>query len=188
MRAGNRAIFAGIVARLAALVVVLAPCVRASAAEPVAGEYDLKAAFVYQFTHFTEWPAETFATEDAPIVVAVVGEDPFRGALARAVRDKTVYGRRLAYQHFPDADALAPCHILYVSPSEQHRLAQIVDEAGAFGALTVGDMDGFTRDGGMVRFIKEKNKVRFEIRRDAVDDAGLRLKAQLLRAARVYEE
>jgi hypothetical protein len=160
----------------------------APGAEPVAGEYDLKAAFVYQFTHYTEWPAESFEDSTSPIVVAVVGEDPFRGALERAVRDKTVGGRSLAYRHFANANALEPCHVLYVSPSERQQLGQIVRDAQDFAALTVADTEDFTREGGMVRFLTENKKVRFEIRRKAVEAAGLRIKAQLLKAGHIYQE
>lgn len=193
MRGSVGPIFARLVttpwAAALALLLALAAAPRpASGAEPVAGEYDLKAAFVYHFTHYTEWPEEAFEDGTSPIVVAVVGEDPFRGALERAVRGKTVGGRPLAYRHFANADALEPCHVLYVSPSERQQLGQIVQDARDFGALTVADMEEFTREGGMVRFLTENKKVRFEIRRKAVEAAGLRIKAQLLKAANIYRE
>jgi hypothetical protein len=193
MRGRGAPIFAGLVTPLAAVALALlftlaaAPS-PAAGAEPVAGEYDLKAAFVYHFTHYTDWPAEAFEDEESPIVVAVVGDDPFRGALERAVREKTVGGRRLAYRHFDGVDALEPCHVLYVSRSERLQLGQIVRDARDFGALTVADMEDFTREGGMVRFLTENKKVRFEIRRKAVDAAGIRIKAQLLKAAHIYRE
>jgi hypothetical protein len=195
MRLGTEPIFARLAAALAAALLVLlgalAPGRAAFGAEPVAGEYDLKAAFVYQFVHFTEWPADAFeddGDEPSPIVVAVVGDDPFRGSLERAVRGKTVQGRPLVYVHFANANAVGQCHVMFVSASERQRIGQVAAAARQFRALTVGDVEEFTRDGGMIRFVTQNKKVRFEIRRKSVEAAGLRLRAQLLRVAEIYRE
>jgi hypothetical protein len=189
MRPGKRSIFARFAAPIVALLwVCLATCRPAIGAEPVADEYDIKAAFIYHFTHFTEWPPKTFPDDGSPIVVALVGEDPFRGSLERAVRNKTVHGRRLVYRHFANANAVEACHLLFVSPSERLQLGAVLSDARRFGALTVADMDEFTNAGGMVRFVKEGKKVRFEIRRSSVDEAGLRISSQLLKLARIYDE
>ena len=189
MRRAGPPNLAKLLAHLAALLLFLAASARPARGDHhVAGEYEIKAAFVYRFTHFTEWPADAFKDGDAPIVVALVGEDPFGGALEHAVADKVVNGRRLEYRHYPNAKALDRCHVLFVSGSERQQLARILADARAFGALTVGDSDEFTRDGGMIRFMREDNKVRFEIHRQPVVKAGLRLSAQLLKLARIYKE
>lgn len=197
MRAERESIFARFATPLAAALLVLlgalAPGRAAFGAEPVAGEYDLKAAFVYQFIHFTEWPAAAFADDDdegdpSPIVVALVGDDPFRGALERAVRGKTVHGRPLVYRHFPNGNAVGHCHVMFVSASERQRIGPLAAVARQCGALTVGDVEEFTREGGMIRFVTQNKRVRFEIRRSSVEAAGLRLKAQLLKLADIYRE
>ena len=189
MRPGSPPNLAKLLAHLAALLLFLAASARPARGDHhVAGEYEIKAAFVYRFTHFTEFRPDTFKDGDSPIVVALVGDDPFGGALEHAVADKIVNGRRLEYRHYPNANALDRCHVLFVSGSERQQLAQILADARGFGALTVGDTDEFTRDGGMIRFIREEDKVRFEIHRQPVVKAGLRLSAQLLKLARIYKE
>lgn len=149
-------------------------------------EYEVKAAFVYNFAKFTEWAPGAFAGDDAPIVIGVLGEDPFGAALGRTVRGKTVKGRRLAVRRFSKAgDGLRTCHILFVSASESGRLASVFKHLQGEPVLTVGEIEGFGEKGGMINFVLDQHRIRFEINPEVAERAGLKLSSRLLKLARI---
>jgi hypothetical protein len=148
-----------------------------------ASEYELKAAFLFNFAKFVEWPAEAFSNESAPIVVGVVGDDPFNGSLD-SVGGKSVNGRRVAIRRLSASQDLRSCQMLFVSSSERKRLAQIVASVDGACVLTVGEMDGFVSNGGMIRLTMEDNKVRFEINAGTARRARLRFSSKLLSLAK----
>jgi len=151
-------------------------------------EYPAKAAIVYHTTQFTEWPAHAFAGPKAPIVVALVGDDVFRGALEAALKDKTASGRPLLYRHFPHAGAVGDCHVLVVSPAEKD-IAAALGKVKGKPVLTISDAPDFLAAGGMMRTFIQDNKPRFELRPKAADAVGLKLSAKLLRlAAKLHDE
>src|SRR2546422_5347934 len=141
-----------------------------------AGEYQLKAAFIYNFVQFTEWPASAFSSPDEPIMIAVVGPDPFNGGLERAVKDKVVGGRSLAVRHFASADSLEKCHLIFV-PSAETGGRAILNRLAGKSVLTIGDGDDFTRPGGAIRFYRDKNRIRFEVNVKAADRSNLKISA-----------
>lgn len=151
-------------------------------------EYQLKAAFVYNFMQFTHWPPESFQSENSPIVLAVVGENPFGTDLERAVRDKQIEGRRIEVRYFSDAEAVSRCHVLFVPPSERDGVESVLGKLGDAPVLTIGETDNFTAEGGIIRFYLEEKKVRFEVNLGAAERVGLRLSSKLLRLARIYQE
>lgn len=148
-------------------------------------EYQLKAAFLYNFAQFVEWPDDTFDDSQAPIVIQVVGHSPFGGALDHAVRGKLVNGRRIEVRYYAEAAAVKPGHIVFLCASERNNIEQVLKKAGA-AALTVGDYDRFTQDGGMFRFFGESNKVRFEVNLEAAKRSRLKISSKLLKLAKVY--
>jgi hypothetical protein len=162
---------------------VLGP-VPAFAQAPKAPEYSLKAAYLLNFTQFVEWPSNVFASVDAPIVIGVLGEDPFGSALDQAVREKKVHGRSLEIRRSKQISDLRGCHVLFVCASEVKRLSEILAAARRSGILTVSDIDRFVEQGGVISFVTENNKVRFEINMNAAAAAELRISAQLLRLAK----
>lgn len=193
----------------AAALALLCPFVGARSvawAEEPSREYWLKAAFVYHSLLFTEWPAEAFAADDAPIVVAVVGDDPFHGALERALDGKTVAGRAVQFAHVPappivsramgggeDSAARAgplDCHLLFVAPSlGRQAVESVLRQVHGTPVLTVSDGSGdFTEAGGVLRLLVEKDRLRFEVNLTAVQRQQLKMSAKMLRLARVYEE
>jgi YfiR/HmsC-like len=150
-------------------------------------EYQLKAAFLYNFAQFVDWPEESFANNQSPLIVAVVGQDPFNGALDQVLKGKTAGGRGIVVKYFANSGAIESCHVLFVSSSEQGQMSAVLQRAGKFHALTVGDFDGFTASSGMIRFFAEDNRLRFEINTDAVAaDGKLKIRSQLLKLARIY--
>lgn len=159
-----------------------------SADERSAREYQVKAAFLFHFAQFTEWPADAFPHGNSPLVIAVIGKgDPFGGALERAVRDKVIGGHPIVVAHYDSAISLAPSHVLFVCDDVSDSLDQILQKAGS-ATLTVSDVDGFTDRGGLVRFFPEDNKVRFEINLDALRHSRIKMSAKLLKLAKIVHE
>ena len=152
-------------------------------AQGVLSEYDVKAAFLFNFTKFVEWPPAAFADERSPLKICVLGDNPF-GKTLHALMGEEVGGRRLLLAHLENLKDLESCHVLYVSRSERDRLAQVL--AGVRGApvLTVADSPGFIDQGGMINFILENSKVRFDVNQEAAERAGLKISSRLLALAK----
>lgn len=156
--------------------------------ERSAREFQVKAAFLFHFAQFVEWPADAFPRGDSPLVIGVVGRgDPFNGALERAVRDKKVADHPIVIAHYDSAAAMGPCHILFVCDDQADSLDAILQKAGG-GTLTVGDLDAFTERGGLVRFFTEDNKIRFEVNLEVLRRSRLRISAKLLKLAKITHE
>ena len=146
-------------------------------------EYQIKAAFLFNFAKFVEWPPTAFSDPAAPLILGIVGEDPFGPALEQTVMGKTVNNRSLVIKRFSNRQTLEPCHILFVSQSEQGHLAQIIAAVRSSNTLTVSETEQFLDFGGMVNFLTVGNKIRFEIYQGAAERAGLRLSSKLLSLA-----
>jgi hypothetical protein len=173
------------------LACVAAATAIAVGAAPVSGgapsEHQVKAAFLYNFANFVEWPAGALGPADAPLKVCVLGEDPFGVALDNAFRDQVVQGHKVQVARGATLAALGRCHILFLSRSEQARWPDLVKELRSAPTLTVADGPPLVQQGGMVNFILEAKRVRFEINRGAADHAGLRISSKLLALARIVE-
>jgi len=155
-------------------------------AEEPSKEYLIKAAFIYNFTQFIEWPADSFASPDAPFVVGVVGHDPFNGVLDQAFADKVVGDRKVVIRYFDSIGVAEPCQLLFISRSEERPLVNVFKRKfGAAAVLTVGEFDSLLTIGGGIRFFAENNKIRFEISLDATDRARLKISSKLLKLAKV---
>lgn len=171
-------------AKVAILAVSLAASAGAIAAQaPPASEYEVKAAFLYNFAKFVEWPPAELATSDAPLVIGLLGADPFGHTLDLIVADKHIGGHPLIIKRFRDASDAEGCHILFVGASDPAALARVGLVLARHAVLTVGEMQGFNQQGGIIQFVIEDNKVRFQINLAAADKAGLKISAQLLKLA-----
>ena len=159
------------------------PRVGAQAARP--SEYQLKAVFLFNFAQFVDWPAGAFPDSTAPLVIGVLGDDPFGPYLDETVRGETVRGRPFEVRRYQKIEDIRTCHILFVSPSEESRLEDILANLKHRAILTVGDGEGFAKRGGMIRFVSERNKVRMRINVAAVEAAQLTISSKLLRAAEI---
>jgi len=151
-------------------------------------EYKVKAAFIYNFAKFTEWPDGHFADSDAPFVIAVVGTDPFDGALDHIVAGKKVGTHPVEVRHFDSAEKLGNCEILFIADNDDETIAKIIDKVSDKSILTVGESDHFDANGGAIRFFTEDSKMRFEINTDATDKAKLKVSSKLLKLARIYRK
>jgi hypothetical protein len=149
-----------------------------------APEYQLKAAFLCNFAKFVEWPADAFASTNSPLVIGVFGDNPFNGFLEDiAAASKPVNGHPLVARKITFTADLKKCHILFMSSSLKKADTENLLK-GLGGVLTVSEMDGFTKAGGMINFFMEGKKIRFEINAIAAKEAGLGISSKLLMLAR----
>lgn len=153
------------------------------ASSPTVGEYQIKAAFLYNFAKFVDWPGDA-ADSSQPLVIAVFGADPFGSVLEETVQGRLVQGRRVMVRRPTRAEDLLPCQVLFVGSSEKSRLAGILRAVEGSGVLVVGEMEGFLRLGGMIAFSVEDGKVRFEINEEAARRDGLKIGSKLLLLAK----
>jgi hypothetical protein len=119
-------------------------------------EYKVKAAFIYNFARFIEWPADAFASDQSPFVIAVIGTDPFNGGLEQAVAGKLVGNRRVEIRHFDSVDKIGACQILFVPTTDDDTEAGIVQKINNNHVLTIGESENFGTRGGSLRFFTDK--------------------------------
>lgn len=150
-------------------------------------EYQIKAAFIYNFAKFVDWPSLDTAASDQPIIVGVLGEDPFGQNLEGVINGKTANGRRVAIKRFANLQSLTPCHILFIS-SSQRNLQQVFSAVAASGVLTIGETDRFADTGGIIQLAMLEGRVRLVVNQAAAERAGLRISAKLLGLARVIRK
>ncbi|HEX7184168.1 MAG TPA: YfiR family protein [Thermoanaerobaculia bacterium] len=167
-----------------AAALLLAVLAGSASAQGGAGEYEVKAAFLYNFAKFVEWPGSTFESPTDPLVLCVFGDDPFGESLDAVVQGETVGGRRLVVHRTRETAQLRGCHVVFLSQRTRERYPQVLDSLRGTSVLTVGEGEGFLTQGGMIRFVLDQNRVRFEINLDAAERNRLKLSSQLLRLAR----
>ena len=168
----------------------LAFAVAAGAAAPILAqpqqdslEAEVRAVYLYNFARYITWPDSSFPNAATPIRLCVLGSDSFGDALDRAVAGETVNGRRLEAVRLRDYDSVQSCHILYLARSEERRLQALVAAVKARPVVTVSAQDGFVERGGMIRFRRVDNRVRFDINLKSLESSGLRVSARLLGVA-----
>jgi hypothetical protein len=167
-----------------------APVSLAAAAAPRSSEYTLKAAFLFNFTKFVDWPADTFADEKSPFNLCVLGgDDPFGGSLDEVVANETVNGRPIAVRRAAREADLRGCQMVFLSRAQRDRQPEVLAGLRGSPVLTVGETDRFLADGGLIRFFLEANRlVRFEVNLPAVERTPLKISSKLLRLAKVVGE
>ena len=162
--------------------------VRPMAAD-VPGEYDVKAAFILNFARFTEWPENSFTDRSSPLVIAVVGDDPFGGTLGRVIADKAINSHPLTVRKATAAADFTGVNVLFLSGSERSRAQDILRRIKTASILTVSDIDDFCAMGGIIHLTNEQQRIRFEVNLVAAQRAGLNISSKLLGLARaVYTE
>jgi hypothetical protein len=151
-------------------------------------EYRLKAAFVASFAEFVEWPTDSLKNTSDPIVICVLGENPFGAALDQAVNRKTAQDRKLSAHVISDLRQAAGCQIVFISASEQKHLRSILKEPQLSGVLTVGDTGNFTAEGGMINLQVDGDRIRILINLGAAEQGRLRISSRLLSLARIVSK
>jgi hypothetical protein len=148
-------------------------------------EYQLKAVFLFNFAQFVEWPPSAFPNSQTPLVIGILGEDPFGTYLDETVRGETVHDRPLVVRRYRNVQEIATCHILFISRREDRRIRGILDSLRGRSVLTVSDADRFATRGGMIRFVTDHKRIRFRINLEAARAASLILSSKLLRPAQI---
>ena len=150
-----------------------------------AQEYDLKAAFLFNFAGFVEWPADAFADAGAPLTIGVLGDDPFGSSLDELVAGETIRNRPLLVRRYRTVEEVEGCQILFVSSSEAERLDQIARVLARRSILTVGESKDFALRAGIIGFELTERRLRLRINLAAASDARLTISSKLLRQAQI---
>jgi hypothetical protein len=146
-------------------------------------EYQVKAAYLLNFTRYVEWPAQAFTSPTAPIDICVLGTDPFGGALEQAVAGRVTRGRPLIVQVKRSASEARYCPVVFVTGAMWRRNPGVLEQLRGHGVLTVGESEAFAKAGGIIGFVIEEGSVRFVVNLDARDRAGLRISSRMLALA-----
>lgn len=150
-----------------------------------APEYQVKAAFLFNFSQFVSWPPRAFASATSPIVIAVLGRNPFGSDLIAIVRGERVGEHPLIVRQYGDVSEVDRCHILFIDRSESARLPHILAALRGRNILTVSDIDGSARTGVMIDLVRDDQHIRMEINNVAARASGLTISSDLLRLARI---
>ncbi len=167
-----------------AFLVLLIAVVDAAHAQIQTEEYRVKAAFLFHFAQLVDWPPEALGDEKNPLTLCTVGKDPFHGDLEATVEGKSIGTHALRVRHFKEAREIQGCQVLFVSGSERSDVPVLIAGLKNDAVLTVGETNDFVKQGGMIGFSVESNKVRFEINMEAAERAKLKISSRLLLLAK----
>ncbi len=148
-------------------------------------EYQIKAAFLFNFAQFVLWPATVFTNNTQPFQIGVLGDNPFGKALEETVRGETIQGRPIVIVQSSHAEKLAGCQILFVNKSEAAHFGDVFSKLDSKPVLTVSEDPGFIQHGGVINFYRDGPKVRFELNPDAAEKNGLKLGSDLLSVGKI---
>ena len=152
-----------------------------------APEHQVKAAFLFNFAKFVEWPAKAFTSTNTPLVFGVCGHSPVTADLRAAVQGRTLNGHPLECREVSAPNEMKACHVLFVPRGDAGRMKQILDSLDSASVLTVGESERFIEAGGMINFVLENDRMRFEINNGAARHAGLKISSKLLSLATVVK-
>jgi hypothetical protein len=154
---------------------------------PASKEYQIKAAFLFNFVQFIEWPPTAFTNATSPFRIGILGDNPFGQALEEIVKNETIRNRNLAVKYSRRVEDMDDCQLVFIGKSEKGRLAELLPKLNSREKLIVGEIEGFARRGGMINFYLEGSKVRFEINPEAAQREGLKISSQLLSLAKIVK-
>jgi hypothetical protein len=149
------------------------------------GEYDVKAAFLFNLAKFIDWPATSFESPRSPFAICILGKDPFGRSIDDALQGRSIDDRPVSVTRVKDTAEGRHCQILFVGIVESKSVLEIIDGLRGTNVLLVGDADGFASSGGTIQFTLEENHVRFLVNVDAADHAGLKVSSKLLSLAKI---
>ena len=146
-------------------------------------EYELKAAFLFNFAKFVEWPPDAFADSNSPIVIGVLGKNVFGDSLKKIINDRKVNNRSFKFLNLESASQATNCQILFINSAEKNDYAKIIGSLHNASVLTVSEADGFLKAGGMINFLIEGKNIRFQISDEAAKKGRLKVSSKLLSLA-----
>jgi hypothetical protein len=148
-------------------------------------EYEVRAAFLYNFIKFVKWPRQVFKSSQDPIVIGIIGQDPFGNTLDTMIKERTIQSKKIIIKRYHRHEDVRYCHVLYMGLREKRYQVAILKHLEGIPVLTIGDFEDFTRLGGMIKFIVADNQVGFEINLEAVEKSNLEISAKLLKLAKI---
>src|ERR1700684_1487261 len=151
-------------------------------------EYPVKLAFLYNFTKFVEWPPDSYSTPSSPLVICIVGRDPFGQDLEGELRTRTAGSHPIEIRTLRPSDILSACHMVFVPVTAEDQAPRIVKGLKGSSTLTVGETEGFAVLGGIINFTTEGNKLHFEVNLLAAERAGLKISAKMLALAKIVHD
>jgi len=157
------------------------PITRAQSAKPT--DYQVKAAYLYNFGRFVEWPAKVSASQTRSFSICVLGEDPFGPALDATFAGEKIGNQKVVARRISDPHDSVDCQILFISASETNRLNKIIESLDKTAILTVSDIPKFSQRSGMIQLVLDGGRIRFEVNLTATQRAGLTLSSELLKVA-----
>ncbi len=148
-------------------------------------EYQVKAGFLYNFCQFVEWPDQAFQNPEAPLIIGIIGDDPFENYLDRTVQGERMDSHPIVVRRYKDAKDATECHIVFVNLQRREELRRVIALLEGRPILTVSDANNFVKNGGMIGFATEDNRTRININVEAARMANLTISSKLLRVANV---
>ncbi len=152
------------------------------------GEYEVKAAYLYNFAIHVEWPAEAFVEKNSPIVLCVLGNGPAGGTIERVLKGKTAQDRPIDVTRAGTPEEIRSCHILFVPGSEEQDFEKALQALKEPSVLVVGESEGLAQRGAVLNFFMERSRVRFEANVEAAERSKLKIGAKLLKIARIVDK
>jgi hypothetical protein len=147
-------------------------------------EYDVKAAFLLNFAKFVEWPAKAYADSNAPVVIGIVGNNPFGDTLEKLVEGQTAQGRRIQIRYLKADENDRECQMLFLTGSVAAQAKEILRRVQGRPVLTVSEDAGFVQQGGVIGLVLVEQSVRFHVNMKAAGAAELKISSKLLGVAR----
>jgi len=148
-------------------------------------EYDLKAAFLFHFAQFVQWPPEALPEKNTPLTIGILGEDPFGNSLDEIVANESVGGHKLLVRRFQKLSQADSCHILFISSSEKSRMEQVLSRMNRRSILTVGETKDFAQRSGIIGFVVAGKRLRLAVNLAAANAARLTISSKLLRQSEI---
>jgi hypothetical protein len=150
-------------------------------------QYRVEAAFLFNFTKFIDWPASAFNSPEEPFVIGILGDDPFGNFIDEVVKDEKVKEHSIKIERYADSSNIGKCHLLFINSRKKERVNELLKELTYQNVLTVSNDDNFLREGGMIQFFTEDNKIRVAINTSATKAAQISVSSKLLALARIYQ-
>ncbi len=155
--------------------------------KPATDEDEVKAVFLFNFAQFVEWPPEAFQAADSPIVIGILGRDPFGVYLEKTIENVIVNGHPLVVERYSSVKQIQTCHILFINPGRTVKIENVLRTLNNKKILTVSNVADFTNQGGMIRFFSEDEKIKLEINLNAVKASNITISSKLLQLAEIVE-
>ena len=151
-------------------------------------EYEVKAAYIFNFAKFIEWPPHSFQNNYEPFILGILGNDPFGESLEKVINKRLIHGRTVEIKRMKNLTENESLHILFISSSERKKTRYLIQSLEELPVLTIGEISEFNRLGGIIQFFLEENSVLFRLNVEAAKISGLLISSQLLEVARIYKK